>query len=320
MTTDHPDVWHSERLGISIAGGGARIGWLGGAVAALLEHPGMRSRIRVIYGSSAGALVGAVATASVVTDDLSPMHELARELATLSPLAFAGIDIRTGPMAVIQTIAGWCEGEECRWGIEDLVKRHMPVERWRRIVRAGDRVRRPVELGICVTRADTLEAETITTRGCRDSRTLTRALVASASVPGLFPPVRIWNGSDHEYVDGCVVDLNPSSLLAESDLACDLDGLIIVGPSPVTGDPHRPVRTPVRSVGERVARLIGGEDRIGTRATCALPVLRIGPETALPGGPLAFAPDLLQTMWRAGYVHLRQILAATTRVDGTNGR
>lgn len=290
-----------RKLGLSIAGGGSRLGWLAGAASGLLYDEQLRKNVRAVYGSSAGAIVGAKAAQAVVQNKLEPLEQLARVIQRLTPLSFAGIGDMSIPDFLLSMFTGF-ESRDLEWGITDLVRENMSAADWRQLVRAGDRVRSPVELGICMTRKGTLESEIITTRGCRDSRTLTKALAASASIPGLFPAVEVY--PDLEYVDGCVVDLNPAAFLAESDLAPEMDGIIIIGTTPVT-DAYAPIRTPVSGVGERVGHALG---LLEERATRAVPVVRIGPPKPLPGGPLDFDPAHMMDLWRYGFRYTLDLL------------
>lgn len=303
------EIVNSKAWGLSIAGGGALIGYLAGAVRALLDNASHRAGLRLIYGSSAGALVGAKAAQAVAADKIEPLQQLCHACLQITPASFIGLE---GPSwgSLISCVTRLLAAPSTTkrgggWGLEPIVRREMTAADWRQLVRAAKRKRHPVELGICITRARTLEAAIVGTGGDHPPTVLHRALVASATIPGLFPAVPVFGDPSDCYIDGCVVDLNPSALLASHPIAGELEGVVLVSAAPVR-DPFAPLRQPVHSVGQRIGQWVSGEPRL--MEPRSIPVVRIGPAARLPLAPLDFDPPRIWPVMEYGFTQLQELL------------
>ena len=290
-------------LAIALAGGGARAITLVGQALELAAVPGLLNRVRVIYGSSGGALVGSQLALAAARQSLEPLERLAETWVQISPGQLAGVPL-PGWMGVAACAFRTWSGDK-GWGLEEVVRRHMTTADWRSLRQAAVRKRKPIEFGALIVSLVDGEAELVSTCDGHDAATLRRALVASASIPGMFPAVQVFSDSTEKFADGCMVDINPTAWLDESDFADDLAGVIALSCTPPV---EQPLRRAVRSVGERIDSMVGLLDR--EEVLSGVPVLRVGPAQELPFGPLDFDASQMQEGLRLGREATRLALAS----------
>ncbi len=206
-------------LGLVLTGGGARSAYQVGALRALsrLSPPGPIP-FDVVAGISAGA-INAAGLASGADDFQATAEQLARTWAALSP----GRVYRTGALGLARTGLRWmldlaAGGLVGRSGINylldpsplrELLDREIPMARMRRNVRAG--LLRGVAISatnyhtaVGVSFFDGVRGIVPWTRSARigiRARLTLDHVMASASIPVFFPPVRLGRSS---FGDGCV--------------------------------------------------------------------------------------------------------------------
>jgi len=166
-----------------VLSGGGSLGAVQVGMLLALEERGVRADM--VVGSSVGALNGAWVAAHPAT----PMRRLAevwtglrrRDVFPLGPTGLAGLAGRR-PHLVSPA------------PLERLVRRHLPH---------ADIADFPIPLHVVATEVNT-GMEVVLARG-----DAVQAILASAAIPGVFPPVRI---GSHLLMDGGVVDNTPVSL------------------------------------------------------------------------------------------------------------
>lgn len=174
-----PTVKH----GLVLSGGGAKGSWGAGAAAAVIEHyAGTDLAIRDISGTS----VGALNAAKIASGGVFPLLELWRNV--------------TESQVFSRSLIGWGLLRALRKGalynttpLRRLLERELDVE----VVR--DSVFR---IYLHATKLGTRQSVVFQ----NDSPDLLEGVMASAALPGAFPPVR-WRG--HWLVDGGTVDNSP---------------------------------------------------------------------------------------------------------------
>lgn len=282
---------------IACSGGGAKAAFIAGALAELAEYDGVLSNVRAVYGSSGGALAGSQFALSACARNRAKARALPDLWLAHNPIALA-VGTRATPVlpswvGVAACVARTFLGHEPEsWGLLQAVREAVSTADWRTLVRGASRTHRPVDFGVVVC-STTGVSKLVSTTQVHDPGVLQRALAATASIPGVFPPVEVWAGE--RYVDGCLVDFTPASLLLHSDVMGAIKGVVTLSVNPVE-DSSRGLSTPVTSVGQRVARMVAGSPSHAS----PWPVHRIGPPAPLGFGPLDFSVEKMEAAIELG--------------------
>ena len=178
-------AWTSPDRVAFVLSGGASLGAVQVGMAQALEERGVRPDL--IVGASVGALNGAWMSAR---GDRAGLEELARVWTSLK----RGDVFPLRPLTGLFGFLGRSDHLVNASGLERLLRRHLPFERLEDA---------PIPLHVVATEVTT-GLEVTLTRG-----DAVQAIVASAAIPGVYPPVRI-DGRD--LMDGGVIDNTPVSV------------------------------------------------------------------------------------------------------------
>jgi NTE family protein len=177
-----------HKFGIALSGGGARgIAHLG--VLEMLEEKKISPSI--ICGTSVGAIFGALYSAGISFDEIKKM--ISSESHTLK-LIFGGMPSFSGLLSLSY--------------LESFLKKAIPHDSFEGLQK---------ELIVCVTNINSGKAEYVT------SGSLSKAICASCSVPGIFQPTMI---DGKCYVDGGISNNLPARILREK--AATLFGVSVI--------------------------------------------------------------------------------------------
>lgn len=188
-----------DKTAITLSGGGANGAFIVGAVKHLWEtFPEEMSKIPVILGSSAGALIGAKLGVACVTGKKNHIERLVEVFSTVDREKIIKIKLQrrslldSGP-------------------ISKLINRNLRKPELEKLI---ENKKNPV-VGAVVYNSTTRKGELITNhaRGM-NSEIFRKGLLASAAIPFAFPAVDIYkNGT--RYHDGCIACFNPVDILHE---------------------------------------------------------------------------------------------------------
>jgi predicted acylesterase/phospholipase RssA len=169
-------------------GGGAAHGLAGNsALAVLLDELGLRPHVKEVWGTSAGAVVGAAWAGGLPGRDiLERMRVRARR-----PLDFAYGEL----FLRLLRRGGLPEGLIRGRHIREALERGMPVQRI-------EECSIPFRAIACT---DDGRCRKVVFR----EGPLIPAVLASTAVPGVFFPVPDWNGAEYGYMDGGIVEKTP---------------------------------------------------------------------------------------------------------------
>jgi len=284
----HVDTGPMTRTALVLSGGGLLgVGWELGVLRGLRDGGvDMRGFAKVV-GTSAGAMVGAIAASGASLEAVAPNVERDRQFAaivqqmnpeTIGPLfgaLMAGGEPDQARRAQLGALAQQTQVPEDTYIA--VARQYMPAMPWPKplIITAVD-----VDDGAFVSWDVAAGVE------------LVRAAAASSAVPGMFPPITI---AGHRYMDGAM--RSPTS----ADLATGSDFVVIVAAPSRSDQSDRQIATETADI-----RAAGGE------------VLEIRPDAE---SGAAFGPDAMDSsrqplVFRAG---LRQGRAAASDVAARIG-
>ncbi len=219
-------------IALSLSGGGSRGAFVVGLLKYLLtEKKFDYKKIRLVFGTSTGALIAAGLAAMIAQDNIEHLHSLVRLYETITEAdilrANHSLAYRIGgPLGVVA--ACWAFGGTSIYSTEPLEKladEYFTKEDWEAIAEAG-KGPTPFEVGFCVVNLQTAQAEVITNRTHPDPTILRNAMLASASQPVFMPPKQIFKDVKHQYVDGCLLDFNPVEKLFTSGLYKEVEAIL----------------------------------------------------------------------------------------------
>jgi NTE family protein len=208
-----------KRAALVLSGGGLLgVGWELGVLRGLHDGGVDMGRFEPVVGTSAGALAGAVAASGAQLESVAPNPERDRKSAAiirrmnpdaLGPVfavLMAGGDPDPARRAQIGAIARQTQIREDLF--VDLIRQYLPDIPWPRplVITAVD-----VDNGAFVS------------WGVNAGVSLVRAVAASSSLPGIFPPVTI---AGHRYMDGAVRSPTSADLATGSEIV-----VIVAAPS-----------------------------------------------------------------------------------------
>jgi NTE family protein len=276
----------SLRLGVVFAGGGAKAAYEAGLGLALHERG-------VVPAAFAGTSAGAINAALLAAGDAERLAELWRTIRREDVFAYRA------PAALGGLLPGWL-GFRLLAGIRGLLDpaplrvtlaRHVDLERVRSAPTA-----------VLVVATDLVSG----TAQRFDNATLTLdALIASATVPGLFPPVA---AGDRLLVDGGVVQRAP---VLELLAAIPLDRLLVVA-AYASEAPREATLQPVveRAVELALMREIRRDVELARRRHPRVDVQLLVPSSPLRVRPLDFDGARLGPLIEMGRVDGRRCLEA----------
>lgn len=216
-------------LGLSMSGGGAKGAYTVGVLQYIVEVLNRRD-FKMVYGTSTGALIGALFAAFVVTEDIKHFEDLKNIYRTVKQgdvllnrhKIATGIAGEVGGLAA--AVLGGSNSVYLADPLRDLVNRYMTQDLWNTIIEAGKKSE-PFEVGFVVVDLQTGESKVISNITHPDPEVLSKAVVASASQPVFMPTVDVLN-NNHQYVDGGLRDFSPVERLFESDVFNTIKGIV----------------------------------------------------------------------------------------------
>ncbi|MBD3299755.1 MAG: hypothetical protein GF347_00195 [Candidatus Moranbacteria bacterium] len=317
-------------IALSLSGGGAHGAWTVGALKNIWEeqHEDFRD-MRIIYGTSTGALISAMMGAVAVTGDPAYFDELENiyrntkdgdilrpaydddkiPWGVLKPL----LDAVLGDDQVLMHAAlSLLSGESSVYDtapLEDLAMRFMPDSVWKRVIRAGSRQRKPIDVGFCITSLQTGKSMMVTNRTHKDVDVLRRAMLASACEPVLMPPVDVF-GDGQQWVDGGVRDINPWKYVLEAPAFRTIRTIMALSSQSSDADPGDPEYTSLpQTLMRTLSMLISGVlqddmdqlELLQHKSKFTKRVLHIQPSKPLVGDGLVFDPPAMRDEIRLGF-------------------
>ena len=326
-----PRVTKIGPVAVSLSGGGAHGAWSVGALKNIWEEQDLAYRdMRIIYGTSTGSLISAMLGAVAVTGDTSFFDELEhiyRNTADgdiLIPsydeddsvgwdIIRPALDLVLGDNEVLlHAVLALITKQRSIYStrpLRELIDRFLSDSMWKRIIKAGARQRKPVEVGFCITSLQSGRSMMVTNRTHQDIGVLKRAMLASTSEPVLMPAVDVF-GDGQQWVDGGARDINPWKYALESPHFNTIKSLLCV--SCQTGDPE-PGEADYDNLPSLLMRtlsvLINGvfKDDIDQlellkyKSKFTKHVLHVQPSKALVGDGLVFNPQSMRAELRMGF-------------------
>lgn len=228
----------SGPIGLSLSGGGSKGAYGVGVLKHLLTEGGLSpEQIRILHGTSTGALIAASIAAMKASKKAEHIHNMIRlyETVTNPDILRPNHDVayKLGGMVGV-VLASWAFGGNSIFStkpLEKLVDKCITAEEWEAIAAAGDEF----EVGFCVVNLQTAKSEIITNRNNPDPKVLREALLASANQPVFMSPRKIFKGKKHQYVDGGILDFNPIEKLFTSDYYDELEAVLAISMNTLNG-------------------------------------------------------------------------------------
>lgn len=222
----------SQPLAICLSGGGSKGAYAVGILQYLYEVSNVRD-IRILYGTSTGALITALFGATLVTGDPSYFQELIniyRSVKTpdvIKPHYEVAYELGGIPAVLVTTLVGGGISIFDTTPLETLLDRYMTSKVWNKIIQAG-KADKPIEIGFCTTNLQTGKAEIFTNITHPDRTILRNATLASANQPVFMPPVQVDPSRTDQFVDGGVLDYNPIVNVFKSSIFNSVKGALAI--------------------------------------------------------------------------------------------
>lgn len=330
----------SGPIGLSLSGGGSKGAWTAGVIQYLWEVLQLHD-IRIMYGTSTGALISALMGAAVSTGDQRYIYDMLQVYGSVKTGDILRAKSFTDPFLGLG--AALLAKSESVYGtepLEKLINEYIPSTAWNRMSRAGKRKNKPIDIGFTAVDLSTGESKTFSNRHY-GSATLKKAVLASSNQPVFMPPVSI---DDNRYVDGGLRDFNPIEDVLGSPQSSDVTALLVVSTRSVNQTPDTRAFDKVGTIFERTLDILTHAVfvRDATMADIAamlrslrsqypdvwgtikhklpkelaemvngppVPIIRIEPLKPLDGDPLSFEPKLMKKWIRQGFHDAKKILA-----------
>lgn len=224
-------------IALALSGGGSRGAYTVGVLRYLIETDKIKN-VRVLYGTSTGALISCCLGAYFATKERKYLDDLIEIYQTVTDK-----DI----LKANHNVAYWFAGKEgtlisaLLFGgksiydtkpLENLIAKKMPNEVWDILFEAATRKENPIEVGFCTYNIQEAKSEVFSTLTHPNPDILRRAVLASANQPVFMPPVKILDNSKRQYVDGGLDNYNPAEKLFESKLFNDVEQILTISTDP----------------------------------------------------------------------------------------
>lgn len=236
------------RLGLALSGGGSKGAFTVG-VLRMLRTIWKNADIRVVSGTSTGALIGTLVAlhrwarltkiySTVVTESIvNPNHALVARLLGDEAVLFASAIL--GGSSIYDTA-----------GLENVIRTHVDF---------AELKRRAAQTLVIYSTVDLQTGAVVTFDTKRTSASvLPKALLASSNMPVLMPPVPIArDGATHQYVDGGVREFLPIGAIFDSGV--DLDHIVAISTAPIRPSAGKGEYTDITDILGRTIDLLSTE-------------------------------------------------------------
>lgn len=232
------DLSKQKTFALSISGGGAKGAYAVGVIKYLWEN-GVR-QFRSIFGTSTGALVSTKVALACITKDQKHIDDLEYIFRTIqkpdiaSPTRkfFYKLMGQSGLFA-LQMLSKKRGSIYDNSPLRNLVNKYITDEDWKILIDSGQS--NLLELGYQVTDLQAARSFAITNETHPDISALKSALIASTSIPVLFPLTEF---EDKQIADGGIMNVMPIESVFASKHYRDYDAIISVALDP----PNTPAR------------------------------------------------------------------------------
>ncbi len=217
------------RTAFALSGGGAKGAYIVGVLRYLWDNH--REEVRKspsVFGSSTGALIGVKWALALMTGDSRHVDEIEHIYRTVTQDSLLKSNFSLSELNYWDLILGRKNHLFEHLSIYDsaplqeLIDTIVVASDWDLLTSPG-----AVEIGFPIVALESGCGEVVSNIACPDTKLLRRALLASASVPVLMPPVQVFPGRG-KFVDGCFVAFNPIDVLHHSSIASELDHVLTV--------------------------------------------------------------------------------------------
>ena len=229
------DLSKLKTFALSISGGGAKGAYAVGVIKYLWEN-GIRE-FRSIFGTSTGALVSTKVALACISGDQKHIDDLEYIFRTIqkpdiaSPTRkfFYKLMGQSGLFA-LQMLSKRKESIYDNSPLRKLVDKYITDDDWRLLIDSSSASsKHPLELGYQVTDMQAAKSFAITNETHPDIEALKKALIASTSIPVLFPLTEF---EDKQIADGGIMNVMPIESLFASKHYNEYDAIISVALDP----------------------------------------------------------------------------------------
>lgn len=289
---------------LSLSGGGSKGAYTVGVIKYIWEVLQARD-IRIVVGTSTGALIAAKLGVTLATGD--PVHLM--ELEKIYRSVTTG-NILQPNQAIAHSLAGeeggllyaiLTDGDAAYSSkpLDILLKKFITPAAWKKVIAANDRL----TIGFSVVDIEAGKQKLVTNVSHPDHTYLHRALVASASMPFLMPPVKL-PGEDGRFVDGGIIDYNPVERIPELSDLRGIQQILAVNLEKAEDD--RVVK--VKTVMDILVRLldvlshqVGVEDIQNAEAKTGIPISLVEPKEHIEMDSLTFEQPAMSDLVDRGF-------------------